>query len=160
MNQPQPLPTADECSNCNGIDPASCLICRSTTQPLDLDAIQARADAATPGPWHVVADQQDLNRWVTDETGALAFSFGYLGNRTEGDARFVAAARTDVEQLLARVRDLKTEVERLSADRATVRNAIALDLMELHDDPATPDRYRSGLRAAARRIPVAQDGGY
>jgi cell division protein FtsB len=60
----------------------------------------------------------------------------------------------------AEVQRLTAEVERLSADRTAVRNAIAEDLMELHDDPATPDRYRAGLRAAARRIPLAQDGGY
>ncbi|MGA5820885.1 hypothetical protein ACPC54_23830 [Kitasatospora sp. NPDC094028] len=67
---------------------------------------------------------------------------------------------TVVDQLLAEARRLEAEVERLSVTRAEVRSAIALDLMELHDDPATPERYRAGLRSAARRIPIAQDGGY
>jgi hypothetical protein len=71
-----------------------------------------------------------------------------------------ARIRDAATDLLARVRDLQAEVERLSSDRAEVRSAIALDLVELHDDPATPERNRAGLRAAARRIPIAQDGGY
>ncbi|NUS14539.1 MAG: hypothetical protein HOY69_24595 [Streptomyces sp.] len=82
-------------------------------QPLDLDAIQARCDAATPGPWHVEDDKRDLNRWVTDKSGYLEINFGYLNNGTQADARFVAHARTDVEQLTARVRELEAENLRL-----------------------------------------------
>ncbi|MFJ2863709.1 hypothetical protein [Kitasatospora sp. NPDC087314] len=80
--------------------------------PLDLDAIQARAEAATPGPWHVEEDRRDYTRWVATLDGTLGINFGYLGNRTEGDAAFVAAARTDVEALLARVRELEAELAR------------------------------------------------
>lgn len=37
---------------------------------------------------------------------------------------------------------------------------ITADLDELHDDIATPDYYRAGLRYASRRIRRAEDGGY
>ncbi|MFJ2780244.1 hypothetical protein [Kitasatospora sp. NPDC087315] len=76
----QPEADCSNCSNCNAVDRSTCPTCSCTpalpAQPIDLPAIQARTDAATPGPW-----------W----------------------AAFVAAARTDVPALLARVRELEAE---------------------------------------------------
>ncbi len=59
--------------------------------PLDLDAIEARCDAATRGPWKVDLD-------VFDKQG-----------QELRDATFIAAARTDVPALLALVRELEAE---------------------------------------------------
>ena len=38
--------------------------------------------------------------------------------------------------------------------------AIVADLEELHDDPATIDRYRAGMLKAIRRVRHSVDGGY
>ena len=98
------------------------------TEPLDLDAIRARAEAATPGPWEagiqwVYSDGQiyaDDNR-VPDVLG-MEFADP---DRAEDEARrgqrnaeFIAAARTDVPTLLA-------EVKRLRAERDAAREALA-----------------------------------
>lgn len=58
--------------------------------PLDLTAIQARAAAATPGPWD----------WST------VIEIPYHGENSE----FVAAARTDVPALLAEIIALRTRI--------------------------------------------------
>lgn len=73
-----------------------------------LAEIRAREEAATPAPWRVENNQQDLNRWVSSDDQTLDINFGYLGNRTQNDAAFVAHAREDVPWLLA-------EIERLIA---------------------------------------------
>jgi hypothetical protein len=70
-----------------------------------LDAMQARAEAATEGPWEAVPtvraaivafDNDDSGYW-TDVAD---------GFETEADAAFVAAARTDLPALLGFARDV------------------------------------------------------
>lgn len=86
------------------------------TSDLDLDAIEARANAATEGPW---------DSYTVPGTGRIA---GYVAvaisdtemqiARFEGgffDAEFIAHARTDVPALVARVRELEAAVERVRA---------------------------------------------
>ena len=58
---------------------------------MNLDEIEARANAATPGPWR--------------EGSSDLYSVR--------NAAFIAAARTDVPALIARVRELEAECERL-----------------------------------------------
>ena len=77
----------------------------------DLDAIQARADAATEGPW---ANYGDLAHEVypvrtgdNDEPENIASVVPGLA-----DAHFIAAARTDVPALLALVRSQQAQIER------------------------------------------------
>ena len=60
-------------------------------QPLDLDAIRARADAATGGPWGVLPGI-DLRKC------------------RPADVRFIVAARTDVLALLAEVKRLRRDL--------------------------------------------------
>lgn len=78
----------------------------------DIDAIQQRCDAATPGPWEIIGGNEYL-------TGV-----GVMVGAPEGisiaDAEFIAHARTDIPALLARVRELEAAVQR-------VRNAVAGD---------------------------------
>jgi len=83
-----------------------------TTRP-DLDAIQARVDAATEGPWIVFGS---LPQWENEED----LSFGpdnapEVGTVTEGlgNAEFIAHARTDVPALLALVRSQQAKIERV-----------------------------------------------
>lgn len=77
--------------------------------PLDLDAIKARAEAATEGPWE--AHALDGFEWSVDRIGD---NDDDSGNEvatvwvTGADAAFIAHARTDVPMLLA-------ELERLRA---------------------------------------------
>lgn len=91
------------------------------TTPLstaDLDAIEARAAAATPGLWH--SEQPSASDYRTSD-------YHTLWNETESErvasvmgrdnATFIAAARTDVERLAADWRRLTAENERLTADR-------------------------------------------
>ncbi len=58
---------------------------------INLDEIERRANAATPGPWKEGASDVYIVR----------------------NAAFIAAARTDVPALIARVRELEAECERL-----------------------------------------------
>jgi hypothetical protein len=77
--------------------------------PLDLAAIRARCDAATPGPWHIwrdldyrgyytVGDAAGVltpERPETDECNPTAHVY------IEPDAEFIARAREDIPALLA-----------------------------------------------------------
>ncbi|MEV6737917.1 hypothetical protein AB0N14_13680 [Streptomyces sp. NPDC051104] len=92
-----------------------------STTPLNLDAIEARANAATPGPW--MADGHeiygsgcgvlDIEQWkaetlrIEDPEGAKA------------DAEFMAHARTDVPALAAEIRRLRAELAELRAKTLT-----------------------------------------
>lgn len=111
---------------------------------LDLDAIQARADAATPGPWydagagilravHTRTVGRKHIREVRDDIdllgGAMFDTYEDFGGGPDlngepcvtgyYDARFIAAAREDVPALVARVRELEAERDdaRAEADR-------------------------------------------
>lgn len=82
----------------------------TNTEPLDLDAIEARANAATEGPWmrtypHVIEGFEGNQYSVVvdddpDETPGVI--------RPE-DSAFIAHAREDVPALLAEVRRLRDE---------------------------------------------------
>lgn len=89
---------------------------------LDLDAIEARAEAATPGPWtaRLRDDMWEINDgsgsnfvsivescWLPDDcdTGQ------YGGIPDVDDARFIAHARTDVPALVAELRAAREVVE-------------------------------------------------
>jgi chemotaxis receptor (MCP) glutamine deamidase CheD len=66
-----------------------------SNKPLDLDALQALCDAATPGPWETDADRFD--------------------DIEEDDAEFIAAAREAMPMLVARVRELEAEKAAMQA---------------------------------------------
>ncbi len=88
--------------------------------PDELAAIEARANAATPGPWTEHADgslppDPRKIRYVRAPNGAAIASF----LRTQGldphealmNGVFIAAARTDVPALVAEVRRLRDQLE-------------------------------------------------
>ena len=81
-----------------------------------LKEIEARANAARPAPWHVEVHEPTLSRMVRSDDHTLDIGFGYVGNRTEEDAEFVAHARTDVPALLAKARRLREENDKVTAD--------------------------------------------
>jgi hypothetical protein len=91
----------------------------------ELEAIGARAAAATPGPWAMSRDEMSAgfgkHRYVvvgtTTADGQRAVDWRLLVEGMRGadavhDAEFIAHARTDVPALLAEVARLKAALER------------------------------------------------
>ena len=73
---------------------------------LDLDAIEARANAATSGPWEVEAAAVVCDRYEDERPGVCGphdVDWPLLAE----DAEFIAHARTDVPALVAEVRRLR-----------------------------------------------------
>lgn len=97
-------------------------------QPLDLDAIRERADAATPGPWWPWHRGQYVGWEIAvgepDEDGRptarLPDDMRTDIGRAE-DARFIAAARTDVPALVDEVERLRAVADAASAIVAFLR---------------------------------------
>ena len=84
-----------------------------TDQPLDLDAIQKRADAATPAPWHgeTIASILSHARVVSCYAFRECPDEYQIPDYDDGD--FIAAARSDLPALVAEVRRLRAENARL-----------------------------------------------
>lgn len=87
--------------------------------PLDIGAIKARADAATPGPW--IRFYEGSHDWVIGrvedpQTSAVAQVYEYAANNYEADTAFIAAARTDVPALVAEVERLHKALTDLKRD--------------------------------------------
>ena len=85
---------------------------------LDLDAIQARADAATPGPWKHFHWPEGNEVHVTPKKPICAWPGfdGDAGKNARANAAFIAAARTDIPALLAECRRLRAALEEIAAD--------------------------------------------
>jgi len=80
---------------------------------MNIDEIEARANAATPGPWKHEG-QEVRAAYHVAFCGEAATSQGATSARDcTRNARFIAHARTDVSALIARVRELEAECERL-----------------------------------------------
>ena len=79
----------------------------------DYDAIAARAEAATPGPWDALFGGpgfEPRSWWMSyDDPEREGSTFDW--QQITADAEFVNNARTDVPALLARCRDLEAENE-------------------------------------------------
>jgi hypothetical protein len=97
---------------------------------LDPTAVQARADAATPGPWTVTDDGLGAVEIVaSDRRTLIQVLLGDGDTRAhapqhEADLAFIAAARTDVPALLATVKR---------------QRRLVADLTDLVGDLADPD---------------------
>ncbi|HWB38102.1 MAG TPA: hypothetical protein VHA75_18950 [Rugosimonospora sp.] len=103
---------------------------------IDLDAIRARADAATPGPW-----EMEVGDWAGDwayASGPTYYSEETSSALRTADAVFVAHARADVPALLAevdRLRDLVEQVTREKFREKTELRASHAEVLErLHAD--------------------------
>lgn len=94
------------------------------TATLDLDAIEARCNAATPGPWEISygCEEESRYRWravgpphevVENDAG---YDDGSAESASEDDAKFIAHARTDVPLLIAEVRRLRAALRRIGDD--------------------------------------------
>jgi hypothetical protein len=97
------------------------------TPDLDLDAIEARAESATRGPWTTDVEidgyRAGLRTVVRGPFGKRILTVGQIRLHESGDAEanvaFTAAARDDVPALIA-------EVRRLRAENAGLRVAVLL----------------------------------
>ena len=81
-----------------------------------LAAIRARAEAATPGPWHIEDDSNFKNE---EHAGSVVTEQGYYLAKIEpdvddadGNAEFIAHAREDVPYLLDLVTALSSPLPR------------------------------------------------
>jgi hypothetical protein len=80
---------------------------------INIDEIERRANAATPGPWTVYENAEPLDYWtVQDADGKDVFDDGsadaeYGQTCSIADREFMRHARTDVPALIARVRELE-----------------------------------------------------
>jgi hypothetical protein len=100
----------------------------SAKELLNLNAIEARTNAATGGPWE--ASTRDLthpqaggvNVYAGDAGSVASDGEGYQGACSGPDGEFIAHARTDLPALVARVRELTPRV--LKGDWETVRDQL------------------------------------
>lgn len=87
------------------------------TEPLDLDAVEARATSATEGPWKAA----DCDVWTEAEHifgGTIHSAYDLYprsGYDRAADAVFIAHARTDVPALVAAVRERDEMLAKISA---------------------------------------------
>lgn len=75
-----------------------------------LDEIEARANAATDGPWYVERDEFDFPV-VTVQDGLTDNAVTVADDMNTENAEFIAHARTDTPALVALVRDIKALAE-------------------------------------------------
>jgi len=82
---------------------------------LDLDAIEARAQAATEGPWHVDDEEQTVR--AREYAGEIVYDrspeYSSEWAKFKPTAEFIAHARTDVPALLALVREQRDQLDRV-----------------------------------------------
>lgn len=81
----------------------------------ELDAIQARCDAATPGPWRSLIEGRDHTSGCDFIMTGIESARGpdiELTGATKADQDFIAHARQDVSRLLKEVRHLRKLLKR------------------------------------------------
>lgn len=126
---------------------------------IDLDAIEARANAATDGPWWHYGDGfREIHGPQNDEEDGWAPQVAVAGDDgTLPDAEFIAHARTDIPALVAEVRRLRAQVEAVrhilssgyadfQAFQADLRAAVALDVVLDAATGAAASRPRGARR--------------
>jgi hypothetical protein len=116
-------------------------------EPIDLNAIDARANAATPSPW------EEGDGWVYTEpvydddnrlSNVCGMSFsdperaGVERERAQRNVRFIAHARKDVPALLAEVRRLRSgiteAIREVQIGSSIEAEGILADLLEPQDE--------------------------
>ena len=118
---------------------------------IDLDAIEARANAASAGPWTVDVRascyfHEEIvglggPEWTRAHTrNAVGMDTGTVEFIAEPDATFIAHARTDIPALVARVRELEARLVGANVAADALRCfADALNLGRVVPTEHTPD---------------------
>ena len=75
-------------------------------QPEELKEIEARCEAATPGPW---TGEYDDTGMVVVRGNADDFGSDHIGTFEHGDGAFIAHARTDIPRLIATIEEARRE---------------------------------------------------
>lgn len=95
-------------------------------KPVDIDAIEARANAATPGPWTQEAWLKVLRAMLEadaqEDIRVAAMLEEFPTARFKADANFIAHARTDIPDLIAAYRSQAAEIARLREQLAAARS--------------------------------------
>lgn len=103
----------------------------------ELAAIEARANAATPGPWNLYMFHGEFMGFSGVPREPIAIYPDVLCydqdddciNITQEDAQFIAHARQDVPALIAEVRMLNQQVEQPYSDSQAAENTQAKEWM-------------------------------
>lgn len=95
-----------------------------TLSNAELEAIEARAQKATPGPWRlctraIISDDTVMTTIASCEQSARS-----TVEQQEYDADFIAAARSDIPTLLTALRERDAEIAGLRKDIAIKRRAL------------------------------------
>lgn len=116
----------------------------NVTDALDLDAIEARANAAPKGPWAWQANEKGYPQQIVgNDDGLILVAETFIGpEHFPSEAEFIAHARTDVPALIAALREAEAK---LAAIRAHLDHVYAEDdegeygnIPDIYD----PDFYR------------------
>lgn len=125
---------------------------------IDIDAIRARAEAATPGPWEWNTERFK-GGWsgITGKDNAEILFPNHCNDGDDGyawfedfpndaDAAFIAHAREDIPALLA-------EVDRLTAENERIPRI--MDIVEKYEKEVVPD-YEKLIAALPARAEQAE----
>lgn len=123
----------------------------TTLTPTQLAEIEARADAATKGPWIAAAHGSGVVGWpVVASSGRSVCAINYVHHsaidpavpgdkafnaESKRNAAFLAHARQDIPALIAHARALEAENERLRAPSTASADAWNVFLSEHRDAP-------------------------
>lgn len=113
----------------------------------DLDAIRARCEAATPGPWHGAMPTCDHDHDANDPACAIEDpNSAIVANCVEADADvdFIMYARTDVPALLAYVEELMASIGTLDHMLAEERENV--DTLRTLVEELTQERDEERMR--------------
>jgi hypothetical protein len=96
---------------------------------LDLDAIEARVEATPKGPWHVeYFGDHDYPQRIGNDAAILVAETYEGGEGIRPTPEFIAAARTDVPNLIAEVKRLRAALAKLESEVSWLGDDARADL--------------------------------
>ncbi|HEX2580347.1 MAG TPA: hypothetical protein VHL08_00025 [Dongiaceae bacterium] len=83
----------------------------------ELDIIEARAAAATPGPWQVLTEDGVDAAWINaaraEDDLPIALLDYRSGDDNRANAEFIAAARVDIMRMIEALREAQQRIQHL-----------------------------------------------
>lgn len=107
------------------IEEGKTIMCENMLTREELDRLHAVCNKATPGPWQAVK-REHCDAGVTEHCVVIGRSIASVGckGKTENDAAFIAAARTEFPRALATVDALYEQIDKLTTELDDVRRVI------------------------------------